>query len=325
MTHSTSRPRADRPTSGALLVQRGRLFSAMAVGALVFWYFGWRVARPVDPEGAVSLLMLGTGQGVVCMAELLALAVVVSGLAVAICGAGSAERGPLAVAVGLAALAMHGGQMDQLVQYRLTTTGPDAVITDPFPVWALVSETWLWLALIGVGFVVGRWVEGWFNSARVERRKRDPAQDNDFRQGVGTVALASLIAWLIVLSATGSPELPTLKGQLFFALITAFLVASLFAHWFFRVETRVWTLVAVALVATLAYVYGQPDAETIRAASRIGARIPLSPVARPLPIEFAALGSIGVLFEADIMALFCAILGLGPVERTPADDTSQSA
>ncbi|MBK8268092.1 MAG: hypothetical protein IPK83_07200 [Planctomycetes bacterium] len=79
-------------SSGHILVRRIRFLAAMAVSGLIFWYFGWWVARPTDPQSAVALLMVD--QGVVTMAELLGLAVVVSGLAVAICGAGSAGADP---------------------------------------------------------------------------------------------------------------------------------------------------------------------------------------------------------------------------------------
>lgn len=309
---STDEPQAQAawPSSGHHLVQWMRLLSAMAVAAMVFWYFGWWVARPIDPYAPVSLLMIKPGQGVIAMAELLGLAVVVSGLAVAICGTGSAERGPLAVAVGLATLALRGGQMDNLVLYRLTT---EEAAGSVFPAWSLISETWLWLALIGVGFVVGRWVEGWFGGPRESSAERRGKADHgaDIRQSVGTVAVACLIAWMIVLYTTGSAEMPLLKGQLYFSLILAFLIASLIAHWFFQTDTRIWTLLAIALVASAAYIYGQPSSETIEAARQAGGYVTLAPIARPVPIEFAALGGIGVLFEADIMALMCAMFGIG--------------
>lgn len=298
--------------SGQALVQRMRLLCAMAVSAVIFWYFGWRVAQPVDPGGAVSMLMIENG--VVTMAELLGLAVVVSGLAVAICGAGSAERGPLAVAIGLATLGLRGAQMDKLVLYRLTSTDPD-VAAHPFPAFEFIAETWLWLALIGVGFVVGRWVESWFAPAREPappgRRSIDHA--TDIRQGVGTVAVAFFVAWVLVSFITGDEDMPLLKGQVYFALYAAFLFASLIAHWFFQMTTRTWALVSIALVATVAYLYGQPSEKVFEEARAIGAYVPLASVARPLPIEYAAMGAIGVLVEVDVMAFFAAVFGLEPI------------
>lgn len=297
-----------------MLIQQLRMASALVIAGMIFWHFGWWVAKPVDPAGPVSLLMVE--EGVIAMAELLGLAVVVSGLAVAICGAGSAERGPLAVAVGLSTLAHRGVQMDKLVLHRLTTAsgqGPP----DPFPVWGFIAETWLWLALIGVGFVVGRWVEGWFESPRSILRDRRHVGDHatDIRQAVGTVVVAFCIAWVLVSSTVGGHAVPMHKGQIYFGLFLGFLVASLIAHWFFQAETRVWALLAIALAAGAGYFYGEPDGEIIQAARASGTYVTLKSVARPLPIEYAAVGGIGVLLEADVMWLFRVFFGLGPADR----------
>ncbi len=295
----------------------------MAVSAAVFWYVGWWVATPMDPDGPVSLLLVE--QGVVTMAELLGLAVVVSSLAVAICGARSHERGPLAVAVGLATLALRGGQMDRLVLYRLTTTSTRSIAQDPYPVWSLIAETWLWLALIGVGIVVGRWVEGWFDSGgpaifgRPARQRGSGEPSSEVRQVIGTLAVGFFIAWGVLSFTAGSEELPVLKGQIYFALFVAFLFAALIAHWFFPAAPRGWMLITIALVATVAYVYGRPDDGTLEAARSLGTYVTLRPIARPLPIEFAALGGIGALFEADAMQTLLAMFGLGPAERTNSD------
>lgn len=304
------------------MIQRIRVLSALAVSAAVFWYVGWWVTAPMDPDGPVSLLLVE--QGVVTMAELLGLAVVVSSLAVAICGARSHERGPLAVAVGLATLALRGGQMDRLVLYRLTATSTRSIAQDPYPVWSLIAETWLWLALIGVGIVVGRWVEGWFDSGRVNtagpaRQQSGTEPGSDVRQAIGTLAVAFFIAWGMLSFTAGSEELPVLKGQIYFALFVAFLFATLIARLFFPAVPRGWMLITIALVATVAYVYGRPDSETLEAARSMGTYVTLRPIARPLPIEFAALGGIGVFFEADAMQTILAMFGLGPAERPNPD------
>lgn len=298
------------PTGGEILVHRLRVVCAMVVSAVIFWYFGWWAANPVDPEGPISLLMVD--QGVITMAELLGLAVVTSGLAVAICGADSAERGPLAVAVGLATLSLHGAGMDKLVLYRLTTISPNQTLLDPYPVWSFIAETWLWLALIGVGLVVGRWVESWFTAAKIGGAVPRPVGSNalDFRQGAGTVAVAFFLALAVASFALGGGESPLLKGQTFFALIMAFLAGTFIAHWLFETSTSVWALVTVALVATVAYTYGRPDENILEEARKVGGYVALDDLARPLPIEYAALGGIGALVEGDVMNFVCALFGL---------------
>ncbi|HWL95030.1 MAG TPA: hypothetical protein VNT79_16035 [Phycisphaerae bacterium] len=304
--------------SGTILIRRLRFLAAMGVAGVIFYYFGWWVARPPDPLSAVALMTLD--QGVIAMAELLGLAVVVSGLAVAICGANSAERGPLAVAVGLATLAARAEHMDKLVLYRLTSAPQGSAAADfAFPTWAFVAETWLWLALIGVGFVVGRWVESWFTPVQTPAPMR-PATDAgaDIRQSGGTVAISVAIAWILLSYFVAGYAYPIERGQIYFGVAFAFLAASLISHWLFQLRTRTWLLVVVGLVASAAYVYGGPPDEMLEAAAKFGFFIPLAPLARPLPIEYAALGAIGVLIERDVMELLAAMFGIGPAESDSA-------
>jgi hypothetical protein len=316
------------PHDGLVLIMRLRFLLAMAVSATIFWYVGWWVTVPVDPQGPVSLLLVD--QGVVAMAELLGLAVVASGLAVAICGpgaiatpSGSAHRGPLAIAVGLASLGLHGAQLDALVLYRLNPPGAGAIGLDPFPVWALIAECWLWLALISVGFVVGRWVEGWFSPGQTAPPASLPTADHssDVRQGLGTIAITALVAWTVLSFSIGTDANPILKGQIYFSLGLSFLLGALAAHWFLRTDSRPWALVAVAVVATVAYVFGEPDQETITAARELGTHVNIRPFARPLPIEFASMGAAGVLLEGEAMRFFLAMFGIRSEEgRKPKAD-----
>lgn len=308
---------------GHVLIMRLRFLCAMAVSATVFWYVGWQTAKPVDPAGPVSLHMLD--HPTITLLEMLGLAIVGSGLAVAICGAGSAERGPLAIAIGLATLAGRGTQLDRLLLYRMNAPGAEPGIVDPFPVFGLVAECWLWLALIAVGFVVGRWVEGWFDdgSARTAHRS-EPTRSgpthadhsSDIRHGIGTTGVAALVAWTVLSFTIGSDVEPLEKGQIYFSVGLSFLVGALAARWFWRDTSRIWALAAVAAVAAVAYGVGQPEETAFAAAREAGAYVNLRPLARPLPIEFAALGATGVLIESDAMRFVRAILGLSPADQT---------
>lgn len=304
---------------GRTLVLRIRFLCAMWVAAAIFWYVGRWVAGPVDPEGPITLISVG--QGVIAMAELLGLAVVASGLAVAICGPGSAAHGALAIAIGLAALSMRGTQLDSLVLYRLSADVGVGVSPDPFPRAALVAETWLWLALIAVGFVVGRWVESWFHAdasgppARPHPIERAP----DVRQGFGAIAVVSLIAWVLIAYTMGGEAIPLLKGQIFFSVGLAFMVGAMMASWLFKLNSQVWLLAAVALVATGAYLFAGPDAQTLEAARQSGTYVTLRPIVRPLPIEYASMGAVGALLEQDAANFLRSLFGLPPIDGSEAE------
>jgi len=68
------------------------------------------------------------------------------------------------------------------------------------------------------------------------------------------------------------------------------------ALWFFKSVSRVWLMAAVALVATLAYSINGPGFPSAIDPGSLHdwLNLPLSAAARPLPIEYAALGAIGV-------------------------------
>jgi len=311
---SQIRPAPAAQGGGELLIRRVRFCCGMAVAAAIFWYVGWPVTRPLDPAGPVSLLLVR--QGVVTLAELLGLAVAASGLAVAICGTGSADRGPLAIAVGLAVMGLRGGQLDGLVLYRLTLPPTDPASLNAFPTWALIAECWLWMALIAVGFVVGRWVDGWFGPPPAAGSADRPLADHtgDVRQGAAALLLTVLVTWAVYSFAIGEERHAVLKGQIYFAVAVSFLAGGLAAHSFFRSGGRVWAMVAVPIVAILAYVVGSPSEAAVAAARESGTYLVLRPIARPLPLEFAALGAIGVLIEADAMESLRAMFGLPPKE-----------
>ncbi len=289
----------------------------MAVSIVIFWYVGWQIAGPPDAESPVSLMM--TNQGVMVMAELLGLAIIAGGLAVAICGAGSADRGPLAVAIGLAAMAVRGAQLDKMVLYRMSAPIGDAA-SDPFPTWELMAECWLWLALIAVGFVVGRWVAGWFGPSQSAQPANQPPADHspDVRQSLGTIATTAIVAWIVISFTVGNEANAILKGQVYFSIGLSFLIGALISHWLFRARSRISALVAVAIVACFAYVVFGPDAKAIAAATDAGTYLNIRPPARPLPIEFAAMGAVGVLLETDAMHMVRSMFGVEGT-RGPGD------
>ena len=300
-------------SGGRKLIRQIRFVCGMAVAAAIFWHFGLWAAKPLDPHGPITLLVVD--QGVVGMAELLGLAVIASGLATAICGGGASDRGPLAIAVGLATLNLRGTEMDSLLLYRMTTLRAGQTAADIFPTWGLIAETWLWLALIAVGFVVGRWVDSWFAQEGNPAALKNLLRPSDFRQALGTMALGSIVAWCVVSFTLGNERYSLQKGQIYFSVAVAFMFGALVAHWFFQRTSKVWLMLTVAVVATAAYVFGSPSVAALESAQKAGIYINLRSIVRPLPIEFAAMGAIGALLEQDAMNVLRAMFGIQPDEE----------
>lgn len=313
LTMTDASPAADSAHSaGRTLIRQIRLLSGLAVAAAIFWFVGPWALGHVDPGGPVSLIDVPSG--LITMAELLGLAIVSSGLAVAIAGAGSAARGPLAVAVGLAALAARGAQMDKLVLHRVSIVasaaagaGADGSLPDPYPTWGLAAETWLWLGLIAVGYVAGRWVDGWFETHPAEKPATGPA---DIRQSAGAIAISTVVAWLVISFAIGRENSPILRGQVYFAVAFGFVTAALVAHACFDLRSNLWALLCVGIVATVAYVVGAPSSAAVAQSVKTGSYLMLRPMTRPLPIEYAALGAIGALIQRDARAVLRATFGM---------------
>ncbi len=286
---------------GQALIARVRFFVAMAASALIFWHIGWAVVGPADPRGPVTLLMLNNS--VVGIAELFGLSVAAAGLATAICGARAAHRGPQAVAVGLAALALRGGFMDEFVRRRIAErlAAPAGASVTVFPRGEFIAETWLWIILIGVGFIVGRWVESWY--AAESSGPAQPASAGaataavhldsaaEVRQGIAALVLNVLVAYNLVIVLGGRNIDEMQKGQIYASIAGAFFISTLVSHLCFKANSRVWLLVAAAIVSTTAYVWNSPDTAALAG----GGYVVLPPLLRALPIEYAALSVAGAL------------------------------
>jgi len=314
MTTDSGAIQQTQRTEGQALIARIRFLIAMAASALIFWHVGWAVVGPADPNGPVTLLTLE--HSVVGMAELFGLAVASAGLATAICGARSAHRGPMAVAVGLAALALRGGFIDEFMRRRIAerlAAPAGASVRAVFPRGEFIAETWLWIVIIGVGFIVGRWVESWYTSdARPEPvsggepakgvtsatppgipTRVDAPLDSaaEVRQGLGALVLNVLLAYNLIMLLGGRTIDELQKGQIYASIAGAFFISTLVSHLCFRATSRVWLLVAAAVVSTTAYVWNAPSAAELSGTGYVV----LPPLLRALPIEYAALSVIGAL------------------------------
>ncbi|MCZ6816963.1 MAG: hypothetical protein O7F76_09765 [Planctomycetota bacterium] len=282
-----------RAGNGEALIRRIRIIAGLSVSALLFWYFGWWVVGPRDPNGPVTLLTIDNG--VIAMAEMLGLAVAASGLCVAIAGPRCGHLGPLAIAVGLAVVGLRGGQLDTLIVDRISS---GVAQEDIFPTTDLIAETLLWLAVIAVGLVVGRWVESWFGaqSAQAQRSRGPVDSASEIRQGLGATIVIALLAYNVVRYIGGQENEGVLKGQVYFALGAGFLASTVLAQWIFRATSRIWCLVAIVLVTMACYsINGPEESRELAAAAREMVYVNLKPAARPLPIEFASMGAVGAL------------------------------
>ncbi len=294
MTAAQSPAEVDDIESGsenqAALAGKLRSLAALAVPALVFWFVAYWVVAPTDPLAPVTLLM--TPRLFLVMLEMLGLAIVAAGLSVAIRGPRSATFGPLGVAVGLAAVSIRGGNMD-LLPICLPASAA------PWPVRSLIFEFWLWVGLIAVGAVVGRWVDSWSTTdpehlARHPRDADDEVVDSaaEMRRALLAVAVVTILAFVLVPVFAGGMRSAVLKGQVFFSVGAGFYVATVAVLTMVRLRSPLWILFALVVVGSAAYVVGEPA--FTKEMIEHGTRLVIPGIARPTPMQFAALGAIGI-------------------------------
>jgi len=306
-TGSASDAASDLASDQPALARQLRALAALAVPALMFWYVGYWAIAPVDPFGPVSILL--ASNPFLAMVEIAALGVVSAGLAVAINGPRSAMFGPLGIAVGLASVSIRGGDIDLLPLCLPAGSGP-------WPIRSLIFEFWLWLGLIAVGAVVGRWIDSWSSGPDSgESATRDPDDQvvdsaAELRRALLAIVVVTILAFVLVRLLAGGPVAPILKGQIFFSVAGGFYAATVLALTFVRLRSPLWLFVALALVGSAAYIIGSPH-WTPTMVER-GIRLVIPGIARPTPIQFAALGSAG------IVSAFLTAPGLNFLKSDPA-------
>lgn len=280
---------------GSHLIVQLRVLGGLAAAAVIFWSIGWTLIQPFDPLGPVS--MLGMQRPAPTMGALALVGLVTGALTAAVAGRAASLMSPLGTAVGLAALSWRGAQSDKIGAYlaRQGDAGP------VWPTYQLILELWLWVGIVALAVPVGRWCAG----RLCPRDPREPmeapagaATQSDAASGAGArmfpaLVVGCLLAYVLMLFFSGSEVSGVFKQQIYFAVGTSFLISSMAGQLLFRPTVSWWPLVGVAVLGAVAYLSGEPpvDGDSAYVAWRILPDV----LARPLPIEYAALGAFGGL------------------------------
>lgn len=287
-------PAADDAPGSHLIVQL-RVLGGLSAAAVIFWTIGWTVIQPFDPLGPISLL--GMQRPVPTMGALALVGLVTGALTAAVAGRAASLMSPLGTAVGLAALNWRGAQSDKIGAY-LARSGDAGPV---WPTYQLILELWLWIGIIALAIPVGRWCAG----RLCPRDPREPMEtppggttQTDQPTGMGVrmfpaLVVGCLLAYVLMLVFSGSDVSGVFKQQIYFAVGTSFLISSMAGQLLFRPAVSWWPLVGAAVLGAVAYLSGEPpvDGDTAYVAWRILPDV----LARPLPIEYAALGAVGGL------------------------------
>lgn len=277
-----------------------RLTAVCALAMALFASVGWTIARPADPFAAVSLLLESRAWPAV-LASAVALGAVAAAVATVVVGPVMPEAGSLAAALGLATMSTRGGTMTEVLMYHGTSAGDRRLLA---PI--LITETFLWLTVVGAAWLVSGIVRGWLNgqsavapaagSSRRWARMREALVH--LRDGVlGMVVSAVLACVFISATISRSPESEIQRGQVFFAVGAGFLVAGAIVKQIWPRGAACWYGLGVPLAAALGYGWAilSPLASGVSDYYARLATTPPNDLFRPLPIEYVGVGVAGAI------------------------------
>jgi hypothetical protein len=300
--------------------------AAIAAAALLLYTMGWMVARPVDPE--LALTFVRSGRAIPAIWPTLAVLTVVAGIiGTVLAGPRLPEAGVFAAAIGLAALGLRGGSMQIMLANEQATTEParQAFMT------AMALDCVLWTALMLATWLVVSWAWRWVwcndkapaelqsaQSAQASAAKpaagsgtkagRGPGQapkttpDTISRMGwpalVVTVLVGIFVVWLTV---ARTPVANVHRGQTIAAIAAALYLGAMAARYFTGVQDVRWYVLAVPAIGLTAYLVGYLSSDMSWAQGTQHqyyiylATTPPHALARPLPIEYVAVGTAAAL------------------------------
>lgn len=290
-----------------------RVFAACAVAAGLMWTVGWHVAGPADPKMALTLVAGGLGIPA-AWGGLLVLTMVSAAVGTAISGRRLPEAGLFAAAVGLAVLVLRGGSMEQwLGYYPAEDAASRAALMR-----ACLIDSLMWAAILAVAWlttmVAWRWIGASHlsidtvadtkepSAAAGEGVKTPPAfafSVNGWPALVVTVLVALFFIWMTI---ARTPVANIARGQVIGSVLAGLFVGAMTARYFTGIEQPHWYVLAPLVVAVIGYLLGYMNADMNWAEAsnqyKPYAELAITPphaLARPLPLEYLAIGTVGCL------------------------------
>lgn len=310
------------PAAPLGLVEKARITAAIAAAVVLLYTMGWMVAGPSDP--ALGLTFVRGGRAIPAVWPTLAVLAVVAGiLGTVLAGPRLPEAGVFAAAVALATMSLRGGSMQVMLANEQATTEParqafmkamaiDALLWSGLmlAVWLGVTWAWKWVWVNGnapalLGSQTGA------RTAPAPGTKPaggPPARANQKEQaasaGMGWAALVvtGVVGIFIIWMTVGrTPVANVHRGQTIAAVAAGLYLGAMAARYFIGVQDVRWYVLAVPAIALTAYLVSYLSADMSWAQGTryqyyiYLATTPTHDLARPLPIEYVAVGTAAAL------------------------------
>lgn len=295
---------ATQPAAPLGLIEKTRVAAAIGAAALLLYTMGWLVARPTDPDLAVTFVR--NGKAIAAVWPALAVLTVVAGIiGTVLAGRRLPEAGLLAAAVGVATLSLRGGSMQVMLanegatterarQTFMTAMAVDALLWSALMLAAWMAVNWAWRWIWQNSEPGGSPEDGSVRSARIPK----PVAGPGWPALVVTAVVGVLVIWLTV----GRTRVATIhRGQTIAAVAAGLYLGAMTARYFTGIRDVRWYLLAVPSIALTAFLVGYLSSDMSWAQGTVFqyyadlATTPPHDLARPLPIEYVAVGTAAAL------------------------------
>lgn len=278
------------------LVEKSRVLLAAGAAIVLFATVGWAIAQPSDPQMGVTLV-LRWARVFSVWPILIVLTAVAAVIGTVLAPRRLAEGGVFAAALGLAGLALKGGSMQEVLAYAgsTTTAGRRWLMTQmalDVCLWTVVMlGAWMTVALIR------RWLwsdEELYSPLAPARTAAAPPAT--VQQGWPAMVVTGLVAaFFIWLTIARTPIAAIARGQVIASVGLGFYFGAMAGRYFTGAGKSHWYLMAVPATALLGYLMGYLQSGMGWATGPWKpfvdlATTPPYALARPLPIEYLAVG-----------------------------------
>ncbi|MFQ5805286.1 MAG: hypothetical protein ACE5I3_02420 [Phycisphaerae bacterium] len=272
----------------------GKLGLAAAV-ALLWVAFHYVVDATVLARGLDRPVVVLVGDGGV-LAAAVVLVLVLAGALVGglLSGRGNDVQGLLTVGLALALWAWPGGTMDDWLKMKNQTAGPPTGSA----YWPLLAEYVYWTVVVAAVLALATWRSRSSDKARSRANWRRALgldlTPGALRDGITGLILTVAIAATLVLILSGPRVGHTYRGQAYFAVALAFVVAVLIARRLTGARGVIWYLPGPLIVGILGVLLAAWKPGVGAGYENINV-IPAWGLVRPLPVQMVSVGLVAIL------------------------------
>ncbi len=280
---------------------RFRFALGILVSCVLFASIGMTILSPWDPAGAISLWVVAMTGGTeeLFLLRFIGLLLVVGVFASIIMDARLPLFGVFAACIGVGIPIIKTASMDYVMV--LMQVGKE--FEHPQDLWiSMILETLGWTLalaiLVGGTIATERWLKrsnaNETESPETKTTKSKPLSEpmkKTWIRSLGALLITVVLTLFLIVFFAADQR----KGQVIFAVVAGFFLAALAAEQITENDHPLWQVVAVPIVAIIAYAYTYMNPERPPGLEAI-LHIAPNNLARILPIEYIFIGTIGAVF-----------------------------